>query len=104
MSYRNDRTDVPQALRREVLGRDGHHCAMQLPGICTGDATEVDHIIPDYLGGKTVSENLRGVCHDCHALKSRHERETALKHRAARRRLPRDTHPSQALKPPQDRA
>lgn len=102
MSYRPDRTDIPRALRREVLERDNYQCTMRLPRVCTGIATEVDHNTPDYLGGKTVRENLRGVCPDCHAVKSRNERETALKHRAARRRLPRDTHPSQVLQPPQN--
>lgn len=99
MSWRNDYNRIPDALRREVLARDKGHCTMRLPNVCAHRATEVDHEIPDYQGGRTELPNLRAVCSPCHAVKTRTEREQALAYRAARRRLPRDTHPSQVLPP-----
>lgn len=52
--------------RRIVLARDGRRCQLRIPGVCTIDATEVDHITPRSLGGGDDLPNLRSVCHPCH--------------------------------------
>lgn len=40
------------------------------------DQAEVDHIIPDELGGRTVYENLRVLCADCNKRRRARERRT----------------------------
>jgi 5-methylcytosine-specific restriction protein A len=52
--------------RKVALARDGHRCQIGIPGICTIDATEVDHILPRALGGTDELGNLRSVCRPCH--------------------------------------
>lgn len=52
--------------RRLALARDGHRCQLRIPGICTGTATEVDHVRPRAVGGGDELDNLRSVCHRCH--------------------------------------
>jgi len=36
-------------------------------------ATEVDHIVPLFMGGTEAESNLQGLCHDCHAEKTARE-------------------------------
>lgn len=54
-------------LRLRILARDGHQCQIRLRDVCTGMATEVDHIIPRVeapdLG--MVPSNLRAACKAC---------------------------------------
>lgn len=83
-------------MRREVLQRDTV-CVLQVPNVCTGIATEADHRVPDSAGGATDMANLQGVCPECHTVKSEGERKAAVRHRAARRRLPRGEHPSKVF-------
>ena len=52
--------------RRLALARDSRRCQLRIPGVCTIDATEVDHIRPRAIGGGDELENLRSVCHRCH--------------------------------------
>jgi len=33
-------------------------------------STEVDHVVPKYLGGTATRSNLRGICRRCHRMKS----------------------------------
>lgn len=96
MSYRQNKLRIPDSMRREVLQRDPV-CVLRVPDVCTGGATEVDHRVPDSAGGATDMANLQGVCAACHAVKSEGERKAAIRHRVARRRLPRGEHPSKAF-------
>ena len=43
----------------------------------TARATELDHIIPLWAGGRDDDSNRQGLCHDCHAAKS--AREAAIR-------------------------
>ena len=53
-------------VRRLVMARDAHRCQIRIPGVCSIDATEVDHIRPRAVGGTDDLDNLRAVCHRCH--------------------------------------
>ena len=55
---------VPPAMRKKVLARDGHKCR------CCGSphSLHVHHIIPWSKGGRTRMKNLITVCRNCHAL------------------------------------
>lgn len=58
------------AARRAVLERDQFRCQIGGPR-CTGDATEVDHIVPWRLGGARYDpENLRAACKTCNVGRS----------------------------------
>jgi 5-methylcytosine-specific restriction enzyme A len=48
-------------LRAKALARDGHRCQK-----CGAPATEVDHIVPLYVGGPNLLANLRSLCQSCH--------------------------------------
>ena len=69
-----------QHLRKQILERDGHQCQLRLPDVCTGRASQVDHIISVADGGSDEPGNLRSVCRKCHA------RRTARQGLEARRR------------------
>lgn len=96
MSWRKDRTVPPgwYRTRQIVLNRDGGRCTLHYPG-CTGAAVDVDHIVPDSRGGSSAPENLQAVCRHCHDIKTAAERDE----RNARRRLPRERHPSTIVPP-----
>ncbi len=57
---------VSEALRIEVFRRDGYRCVN-----CNyeGEYLEVDHAIPDGLGGPSVLENLQSLCGKCNGRK-----------------------------------
>ncbi|MFF1919701.1 HNH endonuclease [Streptomyces sp. NPDC058221] len=84
------------ALRRRVIRRDGGQCTArysdgrrcELPGV------DVDHIIPDSLGGSDDMDNLALICTWHHAQKSSSEGGTAaaLKRKSIQR--PTSTHPA----------
>ena len=55
---------ISRRLRFEILRRDGHtcrYCGAQAPDV----KLEVDHVIPDTLGGATESSNLVTACFAC---------------------------------------
>jgi 5-methylcytosine-specific restriction endonuclease McrA len=57
--------DVPAAMRRAVLKRDGERCAYTSPEgrRCTAeDFLQIDHIVPWEQGGETRVDNLRVLC------------------------------------------
>ena len=59
------RDHIPEALRNEVLRRDGFKCVY-----C--DATEnlqMDHVFPWSLGGASTFENLQALCAPCNQSK-----------------------------------
>ena len=52
-------------VRLTILRRDGYLCQIRGPR-CTGEATEVDHIVPIIVGGARLDPaNLRGSCQNC---------------------------------------
>lgn len=53
-------------IRALVMVRDSRRCQLGIPGVCTIDATEVDHIRPRAVGGTDDLDNLRAVCRRCH--------------------------------------
>lgn len=60
-------------LRAKVLKRDGHLCQNCLQeGIYT-QATQVDHVIPKFLGGDDRLENCSSICDNCHTKKTANE-------------------------------
>lgn len=51
------------AIRSAILERDGHRCVR-----CGATETlEIDHILPQSLGGPTIADNLRALCKTCNA-------------------------------------
>jgi 5-methylcytosine-specific restriction endonuclease McrA len=100
---------APQHIRKRVLARDEYTCQLRYPGVCVGEATEVDHIVnvaQVLARGGTRQQadhpsNLCGVCTECHSIKTERERATAStesnRRRAAARRdrlrLPAQRHP-----------
>lgn len=68
------RVHVPEALQRSVWVRDGGCCQRRLKNgkICGSKwQCEFDHIKPVALGGLTVYENLRVLCHRCNQIAER---------------------------------
>jgi 5-methylcytosine-specific restriction endonuclease McrA len=49
-----------------VLERDGYRCLLLLPG-CTGDATEVDHLVPWTPGTPSLDSQLVSACRSCNS-------------------------------------
>lgn len=78
--YRSNQSKRSQGvapdLRSVILARDSHRCQINGPR-CTGRATEVDHIIPVFEDGTDDPANLRGVCPECHAIKTQEEAQRA---------------------------
>lgn len=59
-----------QAIRLEVLARDGGLCRLGLTG-CTRVADQVDHIVPLSEGGARLElSNLRAACRHCNLRRS----------------------------------
>jgi 5-methylcytosine-specific restriction protein A len=64
-------------IRLEILERDRYRCQIKGPG-CTGEATEVDHILPVSMGGAWWEhENLRGSCSRCNQMRNTKRTTTA---------------------------
>ncbi|MEN4399378.1 HNH endonuclease [Mycolicibacterium senegalense] len=76
-------------LRLQVLERDNHQCQAREPG-CTGEATQVDHIVNTAAGGAELDENnCQAICPSCNARKAQRE---AVNARTAWKRQP-ERHP-----------
>ena len=61
---------IPTALRRKVRKRADNRCEYCL--LAEGDAFfahEVDHIIAEKHGGRTIADNLALACFDCNRFK-----------------------------------
>jgi 5-methylcytosine-specific restriction endonuclease McrA len=65
------KTYIPKALRQKVAAQAKYRC-----GFClsqekiTGFSMEVDHIVPETIGGPTVEENLWLACSFCNTAKN----------------------------------
>jgi hypothetical protein len=60
-----ERPDLPAAVEREVRLRDGNRCQWPLDsgGVCGSTwQVELDHVVPQALGGPTEAANLRCAC------------------------------------------
>lgn len=62
---------IPKALRDRVAAQAGHRCGYcRTSTFLVGTAFEIDHIIPESLGGLTEEENLWLACPACNGHKS----------------------------------
>src|SRR5689334_12983983 len=59
---------IPKRLRFEILRRDGYRC--RYCGCDTRERLQVDHVLPESLGGLTEAANLVTACVDCNAGKA----------------------------------
>jgi 5-methylcytosine-specific restriction protein A len=76
------------SIRSRILARDQGKCVL-----CGRRATDVDHIVPAYLGGTDADVNLRSLCNECHAAKSSTEGHAAMREARARARRKLPPHP-----------
>lgn len=66
-SHLGKRKDFTESVKRQARERANHTC--QYPG-CDEPAHEVDHILPQGLGGKSSLCNAQVLCGACHKRKS----------------------------------
>ena len=64
------RTPISEAVRFQVISRDGHKCLSCGLTQHDGAVLEVDHIIPVSLGGSDALDNLQTLCDRCNRGKS----------------------------------
>jgi 5-methylcytosine-specific restriction enzyme A len=75
-----------QAVRRQVLARDGYQCQIRL-GACRGRADSVDHIVELDDGGSAYAlSNLQACCASCNTAKRNRAVAARAKRGAVRRR------------------
>jgi len=71
------KTHIPKVLYDRVASQAGLRCGYCLSAqAIAGQKMEIDHFIPEALGGKTEEENLWLACRDCNGFKG--ERVAAL--------------------------
>lgn len=63
------RRDFPRKIKAQAILRAGGCCEACSARLKVGEA-EVDHILPDALGGEPVLSNARVLCKVCHRAKS----------------------------------
>jgi 5-methylcytosine-specific restriction protein A len=63
------RTEFPRKVRAEAFARAAGCCETCGARLKVGEG-EVDHIIPDQLGGSATIDNARVLCVPCHKAKS----------------------------------
>lgn len=56
----NKKAHIRDELRAYIEARDGCFCVY-----CGIEASEIDHILPEYHGGKTIRSNLVMACASC---------------------------------------
>jgi 5-methylcytosine-specific restriction protein A len=83
--------------RARILRRDPV-CQLGLD-VCTQVSTNVDHIVPVSEGGTDHPANLRGVCANCHGVKT-HEESARGRARSRQRKLDANTEPHPGVIPP----
>lgn len=66
----NDKKTAYMRLRFEVLKRDGFKCVYCGRSPSDGVTLQIDHIVPQSKGGKTVDTNLVTACQECNVGKS----------------------------------
>jgi 5-methylcytosine-specific restriction protein A len=81
-------------LRLQVLDRDGYRCQLRYPDVCTGHATQVDHVHNTAAGGAELdADNCAAACSPCNARKSSAEGKAARARNKAKRFAARPLHP-----------
>ncbi|WP_064964441.1 HNH endonuclease [Mycolicibacterium conceptionense] len=74
-------SQIPQALRRKVFARANNECEIKYPGICTGKAEHVDHIVnlasQGLPRGVNDLDGLQAACVPCHRSKTGREGRAA---------------------------
>lgn len=75
-----EKRSVSAGTRAKILAATDHVCARP---DCPDRATDVDHILPLWLGGSNREKNLEGLCPTHHAAKTK--AEAALRAKAKRR-------------------
>ena len=63
------RRDFPRKVKAAAIARAAGKCEKCTAALKPGEA-EVDHILPDILGGEPVLANARVLCRVCHAEKT----------------------------------
>lgn len=63
------RREFPRKIRQAAIDRAAGHCERCKAVLKPGEA-EVDHILPDILGGEPVLANAQVLCRVCHAEKT----------------------------------
>ncbi len=63
------RKEFPRKVKAAAIARAAGHCERCKAALKTGEA-EVDHILPDILGGEPVLANAQVLCRVCHAEKT----------------------------------
>lgn len=63
------RREFPRKIRQAAIDRAAGHCERCKAVLKPGEA-EVDHILPDILGGEPVLTNAQTLCRVCHAEKT----------------------------------
>ena len=92
MSWSTTRAPLPsnwESIRQDVFKRDGFRCRLGW-SMCTGRATEVDHIRDR---DDHRLSNLRAVCSECHEARSRLQSAKAARAKAALARPRARRHP-----------
>lgn len=80
---KTDDTPIPPRVKLRVRARANQCC--QNCHIRVGYGGEVDHAIALILGGENAESNLRFLCQNCHAAKTK--ADVAAKSRAAKRQI-----------------
>jgi 5-methylcytosine-specific restriction endonuclease McrA len=70
------RREFPDSVKKAVRERAGYRC--EYPE-CDNSAIEVDHIIPEALGGTSTYDNAQLLCTACHARKTKLNNKMVLK-------------------------
>lgn len=84
---------APTTVRRRVLRRDGFTCVACGFLDRSGRLLEVDHIVPEVLGGSDSVGNLRTLCKGCHFKVTRNLIDDRMERVRALKRKPREAHP-----------
>jgi len=71
-----ERRNVSKARRDKILAGQSHVCKR---ANCEETATDVDHILPLWVGGTNDDSNLEGLCPGCHKRKTSAEAKARAK-------------------------
>ncbi len=63
------RLEFPRKVRRAIVDRANGHCEACKAALKPGEG-EIDHILPDALGGAPTAANGRLICRVCHTAKT----------------------------------
>lgn len=66
------RSEFSRKVRKQIIDRANGHCEACEAVLKTGEG-EVDHILPDALGGKPEASNGRLLCSVCHKEKTKED-------------------------------